>query len=453
MRFSATFGGAALTAAVLAACSSAQITPTGSVPQPPASTSRAFSWASSNTPIQHVVIVVQENRSFNNFFATFPGTDGTTTGQASYGTITLSESNLVIPRDLGHSYNAYRISRDGGKMDGFNLVPIGNGQLAGSYPYQYVNPAQIQPYWTMAKRYVLAEHMFTTQGSSSYVAHQALIRGDTVLEPNEALIDFPTENNNIWGCDAKPGTVTSLITQDNVYQNNKGPFPCYTYSTLRDLLDAKDVTWKYNAPEICCNIYGKLLTAFDAIKAVRYGPEWTTNISSPQTNIFNDISNGQLANVSWVIPDEPESDHPGDSTDTGPSWVSSIVNAIGESSYWDSSAIVIVWDDWGGLYDNLDPPQVGYGGLGFRVPAIVVSSYARKHYISKTQYEFSSILKFIENNWDLGRLGTSDNTAKSIGDCFNFKQTPRTFSPISAKYSEAYFLHQPPSNLPPDTDM
>src|SRR5262249_44346690 len=158
--------------------------------------------------------------------------------------------------------------------------------------------------------------------------------------------------------------------------------------TVRDRLDKNGVTWRYYVPPMCCKVYGKLLSAFDVIKAVRNGPEWNDgHISSPQTNIFTDISDGKLSNVSWVIPDENDSDHPGTSSDAGPSWVASVVNAIGESSYWKSSAIVIVWDDWGGLYDNIAPPQLGYGGLGFRVPAIVVSPYARPGYISTTQYE------------------------------------------------------------------
>ena len=148
---------------------------------------------------------------------------------------------------------------------------------------------------------------------------------------------------------------------------------------------------------MCCSANGKLLNAFDAIAAVRNGPEWHDgHIAMPQQKIFGDITHGQLQSVSWVIPDQNDSDHPGTSSDTGPSWVASVVNAIGESSYWNSTAIVIVWDDWGGLYDNLNPPQLGYGGLGFRVPAIIVSPYAKPGYISKTQYEFGSILKYIE---------------------------------------------------------
>jgi phospholipase C len=189
------------------------------------------------------------------------------------------------------------------------------------------------------------------------------------------------------------------------------------------------------------------------VYAVRYGPEWKTNISTPQTNIFNDISNGTLPAVSWLIPDTPDSDHPGDKVDTGPSWVASVVNAIGESPYWDSTVIIIVWDDWGGLYDNLNPRQFGYGGLGLRVPALIVSAYAKAGLISKTDYEFGSILKYVENNWGLGTLGGSDKRATSIIDCFDYSQQPIKFQPIPSQRSKDYFLHRKPSGSPPDTDL
>jgi phospholipase C len=415
--------------------------------------------------IRHVVLVIQENRTYNDFFATFPGGDGTTTGKAEPDsqcgidketTITLKESDLITPRDLDHTYRGYDTARDGGAMDGFDKVSYGNGVPECRYPYQYTKPAQIQPYWDMAKQYVLAEHMFTTQGSSSFTAHQDLIAGGTVIQPNEALIDLPSCSGSkcIWGCDAPPGTHTSLITKSDDFEPGKGPFPCLSYATLRDRLDAKGVSWRYYVPPMCCSAYGKLLSAFDAIKAVRYGSQWTDgHISSPQTNIFRDITSHTLQAVSWVIPDENDSDHPGTHSDTGPSWVASVVNAIGESSYWKSTAIVIVWDDWGGLYDNLNPRQLGYGGLGFRVPAIIVSPYAKPGYISPTQYEFGSILKYIENNWHLGSLGTSDKRATSIGDSFDYSQQPIPFSPISSAYSTSYFLHRKPSYLPVDTDL
>jgi phospholipase C len=418
---------------------------------------------SSPSPIRHIVIVVQENRTFNDFFATFRGGDGTTRGTIEKDaacnipkteTIALKVAPLTVGRDFIHVYAGFATARDNGKVDGFDKVVDQAGPEC-TAPYQYTEPSRIQPYWEMAERYTLAEHMFTTQGDSSFTAHQDLIAGGTVVPGTElALVNFPTCGGSCaWGCDAEPATKTSLISFDNKWERYiaKGPFPCMTYETIATLLDNQSISWKYYVPPMT-EIYGKQLSAFDAIKAVRYGPDWA-NVVSPETQILNDVADGQLADVSWVIPDKQDSDHPGTGVDNGPSWVATVVNAIGESSYWNSTAIIIIWDDWGGLYDNLNPPQLGYGGLGFRVPAIIVSPYARAGYISKTEYEFGSILKYMENNWSLGSLGTSDQRAASIIDCFDYSQTPITFTPIASEYGRSYFLHKKPSYLPPDTDF
>jgi phospholipase C len=430
--------------------------------------------ASSPSPIQHVVIVVQENRTFNDFFATYPGADGTTVAQAepnsncsppilSEQTVYLAKMPLVLKTDLDHKFSGYFTAWDGGKLDGFDKVPNGKGIPECLYPYQYTDPADIQPYWSMAQQYTLAEHMFTTQGSDSFTAHQDLIRGGTLVSTGRSMVDLPSCSGTKckWGCDAPPGTHTSLITQNDNYTKyrGKGPFPCsknfkLTYPTLRDLLDAKAITWKYYVPPMS-EVNGKLFNAFDAIAAVRYGSEWSSNISSPETNVITDAEYGTLPEVSWVVPDAANSDHPGEGQDTGPSWVASVVNAIGESSYWNSTAIIVVWDDWGGLFDNqglLDPKKYGYGGLGLRVPAIVISPYAKAGYISTTQYEFGSILKYIEQNWNLGSLGTTDQRANSIIDCFNYSQSPIQFKPIQASRGASYFLREKHSNRGPDSD-
>ena len=198
----------------------------------PASTSllsaRGGDWV--HTPIKHVVLVIQENRTFNDFFATYPGADGTTVGKAEPSsacginqekTIDLKESGLItklhgVPHDLDHEYAGYDTARDGGAMDGFDSIHFGNSKAAPpecTYPYQYTDPDQIKPYWEMAKQYALAEHMYTTQGSSSFTAHQDLIAGDTVIEPNEALVDLPScaGSKCVWGCDAPTKPMTAYV--------------------------------------------------------------------------------------------------------------------------------------------------------------------------------------------------------------------------------------------------
>jgi phospholipase C len=460
----------AISAAALALTSCASSSPSatsggGAQAIPPASGSSGSQY------IQHVVLVIQENRSFDDFFATFPGADGTTQGRMKLpsGGFTYTPLQKVPLKefcDFGHSYKGFIKDYDGGLMDGFDTE--GGGKKCpghtGTLTYQYVDPSQIVPYWDMAQQYVLGDHMFTTQGSGSFTAHQDLIAGGTTINPTKtkALIDFPSAKP--WGCDAprhNPKTVTSIIVSHQSgpglrYRRDKGPFPCMKYATLRDLLDAKGISWKYYSPPEPGT--GRFWNGFDAIAAVREGPEWYTNIE-PTTAFFSDIDDGTLPAMSWIVPDEANSDHPGGPYDFGPSWVASVVNAIGQSQYWPSTAIVIVWDDWGGFYDHVAPPfQDNWGGLGFRVPMLVVSPYAREAmpsqpgYISHTQYEFGSILKFIETLWSLGTLGTTDVRATSVVDCFDFTQAPRQFTTIPSQYSREFFQHQRPSYRPVDSE-
>jgi len=424
--------------------------------------------ATGSTPIQHVVLIVQENRTLNNLFATFPGAGGATVGkkrvtqkgQKKTESIVLAETHLFVKQDLNHSYSAFLTGYDGGNMDAFNNIKFQTGhQTEDTAPYQYVNPDDIGPYWTMAQEYGLANSMFATQGSASFPAHQDLIRGGTAISSSASLIDNLPYTGSVWGCDSAPGTTTTLITTKLKVEHDAGPFPCTSdfpysginYKTLADLMDANFTTWKYYAPQIGTG--GGIWSAFDVISSVRHSSEWGTNVSWPETNVFNDIANGTLPAMSWVIPDGVNSDHPGEGSDTGPSWVASVVNAVGESQYWNSTAIIIVWDDWGGFYDNVPPPlpRDNQGGPGLRVPMIVVSPYVPQGEISSTFYEFGSIVRFVEDTFNLGRLGTTDQTSNSIADMFDFGQSPRAFQTIGSKYSRAYFLHRKPSRQPVDS--
>jgi phospholipase C len=291
--------------------------------------------------------------------------------------------------------------------------------------------------------------MFPTEWGGSFTAHLDLIAGTTLLSPNLAEADNPSAQP--WDCDAPVGTTTNTWNSNRGYGNGTGPFPCFTqFSTMADTLDAAGVSWKYYCPEP--SDYGaKLWTSFGAIKSIRYGADWS-KVVTPQTNVLTDIASGALPAVSWVIPDWLDSDHPGNQSGTGPSWVASVVNAVGQSPYWKSTAIVVLWDDWGGWYDHDVPPQLDFLGLGYRVPMLVISPYAKKGYVDHTQFEFGSILKFQENVFSLPSLGFTDQRATGLSDAFDFSQKPRAFQKIPCKYPPSHFINEGPSNQPVDDD-
>jgi phospholipase C len=409
-------------------------------------------------PIQHIVIIVQENRSFDNLFSGFPGADAPNYGYVGTTKVPL-QSTPLEDGYLNNNYSDAIDSWDGGKMDAFDEAqPPGQGPPG--LPYSYVPRSESAPYWSMAEQYVLADHMFPTEFGPSFTAHINLIGGNTELVAGQlAEVDTPTQLP--WGCDAPAPTITYTLNTARQEMSN-GPFPCFTqFRTMADTLDAAGVSWKYYAPSVFTGgLGGQAWSEFSAIQKVRYGPDWT-KVVSPETTVLSDIPAGKLPAVSWVIPDLNNSDHPGSGGNTGPSWVASVVNAVGSSPYWNSSAIFILWDDWGGWYDDVPPPQLDFRGLGIRVPCIVVSPYSRvtsaqqPGFVSHTQYEFGSILAFVEETFRLpvlgsAALGYTDARATSLGDAFDFQQAPRHFTAIAAPQSKTFFLHQIPSGKPPD---
>jgi phospholipase C len=425
--------------------------------------------------ISHVVLIIQENRSFENFFAGYPGANAPTSGCAAKGgarsraarrsdsSSSCPPGDVVVPLhqitfngpDLKHDWESSMTDWDSGKMDGFYAY----GPHSKDEAYAYVDHKQIVPYWTIAQQWVLADAMFPTEFGGSFTAHLTLVAGTDDIElPGEAEVDFP---NGIYDdCDSPPGTRSSYLTPNRIVHRFDGPFPCFSqFNTMAEVLDGAGVSWKYYATK---RLDAGMWSAFEAIKYVRYGGDWRKNIIAPQTKILTDPGNGALATMSWVTPSKPDSDHPADHSDLGPSWVASVVNAIGESSYWPSTAIIVLWDDWGGWYDNAPPPQLDYRGLGIRVPCLIISPYAKKGkshqgFVSHTQYEYGSILKFVEQAFNLPHIGKesegyTDGRANSLVDSFDFTQSPRPFTPIPSKYPMSRFINEPPSNEAVDTE-
>jgi phospholipase C len=334
-------------------------------------------------------------------------------------------------------------------MNGFNTESAECGEHQQykcpiKYPqYAYVPHYEIKPYFAMGEQYVLADQMYQSNLDESFVAHQYLIAGQAA-----SSVGIPS---GLWGCKGGVGSQVSFIGPKRQLGPRRHEQACFTYDTLGEEADKAGLTWGFYTGSIGGD--GGLWSAYQAVKNVYYGPDWHNDIFVPQTRFYDDVKKGKLRQITWITPTAENSDHAGAGSNTGPAWVASLVNAVGKSKYWDSTAIFITWDDWGGWYDAEPPAYADYDGLGFRVPLLIVSAYAKKGHVSHVHYEFGSILKFVEDQFGLPRLAASDTRAKSPEkDCFDFNQAPRPFQMIPSEHGEDYFLHQPPDYRPPDND-
>lgn len=463
MRVAAQSIAVVLIAALASGCSSS-FSRTGAVPgvaQP------GLHRASGSYPITHVIVVMQENRSFDNLFHGFPGANTVNYGKAHGKRYKLHQDHLKFLFDLRHDHPQFLEDFDQGKLDGFDSEigsfktgpgcsdPINHPSCWRIYQteqfkhmaYAYVAQSEVQPYWTIAQDYALGDNTFGSNNGPSFPSHQYMIAAQSG-HASEVPQGQP------WGCNAQPsvwvyvldyGQANPPVFSKATGHEVPGPYPCFSYPTMATLLDAAGISWRYySAP---AGNSGYNLDAFMAIQQVYKGPDWP-NIVHPDTQILDDITNGQLPQVSWVTPTGSKSDHGGkDSGDGGPDWVASIVNAVGQSQYWNSTAIFVLWDEWGGWYDHVKPHQYpdpvtgAYEGLDFRVPVLAVSPYVKAGYISHSQHEIASTLHFIENVFVPGQtLGLADARADAFDDMFNFSQKPLKFRVIPSKRDAHYFL-------------
>jgi phospholipase C len=334
------------------------------------------------TSIQHVVVVMMENHTFDSMFGTYPGANG----------ITLTRATNPLRSDYNHVGPATLAAIDGGKMDGF-----------AQRSYVQYTQSDIPTYWDYAQHFGLSDNFFSSMATSSTPNHVAMIAAQT------GGIDDTT---NEQGCNSKVNTEVYSRSQTGA---NYWSYPCYAIPSLPQTLDANSVSWKYYGP----------VAIWDAPLNIQGESSSPNNIRS-SSQFVKDVQTGHMAAISWVTPPTSISDHPPTVLQGGENFVAAQINAIMNSNYWNNTAIFLAWDDWGGFYDHVAPPVIDGVGLGPRAPLIVISPYAKAGYISHAQGEFSSIVKFIEENWSLPSLNQRDALSQTsdLMDFFDFSQTP-----------------------------
>jgi phospholipase C len=383
--------------------------------------------------------------------------DIATSGVNSQGQqIPLTAVPLANNYDLSHAHAAFVAMYARGKMNGANKIPVSCEKGATGCPpanpqFKYVDNSTglLDPYFQLAEQYTFGDRMFQTNQGPSFPAHQFIISGTSAPNPDSDL--FAAENPagvtnalNNTGCTAPAAEFVRMI--DPSGSQSMKMYPCFEHRTLVDNLDFQGISWKYYTPSA-----GSIWTGPNAIYHLRFGSDWANDVILKPAQVLTDIRKGQLPNVSWVIPTGQESDHAGLNQGLGPSWVASVVNAIGNSQYWDNTVIIITWDDWGGWYDHVAPSVINSYEYGFRVPLIIVSPFAKQGYVSHVTHDFGSILKFIEEVYGLPSLGYADALADDLSDCFDFHRHNR-FKTIRAPHDAKYFLNDKSAPEDPDND-
>jgi len=403
-------------------------------------------------PINHIIYIIQENITFDHYFGTYPGADGIPAdlklayrpgGKPEVAPFHLNKT--ALPHDLNHSWQAAQLAYDGGKMDGFlwaewprtlhyywqgdvpNIDPdkikadsgqlesagpmfkpnIRNGQFfgkktktapAGRPPgwvlntVSYYDYHEIPNYWEYARRYTLCDRFFSS-------------------------LTGPSEPNHLYTVAAQSGGLV----------NNPGPAVArkegvYHFKTAAELLESNGVSWKYYDEKPNPRLHS-LWNPLPGFKNFTPDSALMKKVV-PLADFFADIKNGHLPSVCWIVPTGPDSEHPPWDSARGMWHVTGLVNAIMNSPYWKDTAIIITWDDFGGFYDHVAPPKVDKYGYGFRVPALVISPYARAGFVDHTQFDFTSPLKLIETRFSLPALTDRDRAANDMLSCFDFNQQP-----------------------------
>jgi len=414
--------------------------------------------------IQHVVIIMQENRSFDSYFGTYPGADGIPGLAGNPGKIPCSPDpkthkcvrpyHDVNDRDLGGPHGSVNSRRDvaKGRMNGFQVearqgrsascrqgIDVPGCTLTSGRPdvMGYHDWREIPNYWAYARHFVLQDHMFESVRSWSLPVHLEIVSGWT------AHCSIPHD----------PMSCRTSVSQPFGAKDPAGVID-YPWTDLTYLLYRNHVSWRYyiaDGTQPDCSDSGMLchqgpqsagtpsiwnpLPSFDTV----HEDNQLGNVV-PLHDFYSDANSGNLPSVSWVVPSQADSEHPPGLITSGQTYVTGLINSIMRSPNWPSTAIFLAWDDWGGFYDHVKPPVANGQGYGLRVPGLVISPYAKKGYIDHQVLSFDAYTKFIEDDFlggariDPRTDGRPDSrpfvaeNAKILGSLvsdFNFRQKPR----------------------------
>lgn len=371
-----------------------------SPPQKTTAQTSQSSLPSGFSQIKHIIVIMEENHTFDNYFGTYPGANGIA-GAIPQPSTTSANAQLIEPfmintatiaQDLSHSWTSAHQAYDNGKMDGF-VTASGSSLSMG-----YFSPSLIQYYWKYASQFVLLDNFYTSVMGPSLPNHLYLIAG---------------QSGELTG-DSSAGAIN--FTSSSVYDNT------FHFKTIMDELDAGKISWKYYAGGHSSLNNWNPLPAFASFQS-----DQTRMLNlAPTQQFVTDVANHDLASVVWMMPaTDQSSEHPPYDISTGEQDVVSLLNAIMASEYWNSTAVFLTWDDYGGWYDHVKPPQLDQFGYGFRVPCLIISPYARQGVVDHTLGDFTSILKFIETVHSLQPLTARDASAGDLSEAFDFPQTPR----------------------------
>jgi phospholipase C len=438
--------------------------------------------------IQHLIFIVQENHSFDNYFGTYPGANGFPPGisvpneidDPAAGSVSPYRLSDTLPvmivgdelppgvadpddlpeqftadstspfhlssqeeADISHSAETAREDYDNGKMDGF-VQGEGTTETMG-----YYNGTDIPYYWSYAEHYVLCDDFFSSEMGPSLPNHLYIASG----------ADGPINSSEPW---VSNGNIINNPPSGPLDDPNQleveWPDASLTWTTLAEELSLSNQTWTWYDG----NANPTAPTLWDVLPLFSYfqqNPDQLTEHVKSTADFASDIANDSLPTVSWIMPgmwqppdfpsafvNQSVSEHPPARSDAGMDYVTWLVNQVMESPYWESTAIIVTWDDYGGFYDHVPPPQIDSSGLGFRVPALVISPWAKQDYIDNTQYEFSSMLALAENTFNLPSLHARDAISNDMNNTFNFNQ-----SPDPTLIEPADFVAQSPEATPTPT--